>query len=377
MIDDAVLDDADALAGLDPQGVLLALAGAGAQVRHASVMTAETKVAGWGGMERPRAVVVAARGGAGVVAEAMATLIGRTGPVPVVMVSGSVLPQWVGPMDLVIALTLSGSADASVALAHEAGRRGCLLLTVGAEDSPLEQAAVQARGVHVPVMREHASGITIPTSRTALWALLTPAFVACRELDIVRDADVDLMEVADVLDAEAEACRPSSEAFVNPAKTLALELDGAIPVVLGADEVCAVAAHRAAAVLARTARVPAAHGGLPDDAGDIVATFGGPFAQTSTDDLFADPLMGEAKTGAALRLVVLGPEENRTVVAVSKMAEKAGVRMSHVPTDAPSELGKLAQLISRTDFAATYLALGSGVDPFINPHVADLREALG
>jgi hypothetical protein len=31
--------------------------------------------------------------------------------------------------------------------------------------------------------------------------------------------------------------------------------------------------------------------------------------------------------------------------------------------------------VSRTDFAATYLALGLGLDPATSPHLAELRDA--
>ena len=86
-----------------------------------------------------------------------------------------------------------------------------------------------------------------------------------------------LGRVADRLDDEAEACRPASESFVNPAKVLAVQLAGSVPVVLGDGLVTGVAARRAAAMLARTARTPAVFGSLPDDASEVVATFDGPF----------------------------------------------------------------------------------------------------
>ena len=40
-------------------------------------------------------------------------------------------------------------------------------------------------------------------------------------------------------------------------------------------------------------------------------------------------------------------------------------------------LVRLAGQIATTDFAATYLALGLGLDPAISPHVADLSERTG
>ena len=51
-----------------------------------------------------------------------------------------------------------------------------------------------------------------------------------------------LLEAADRLDEVAEACRPSSESFVNPAKVLATDLAEGVPVVLGDGPLNGVAA---------------------------------------------------------------------------------------------------------------------------------------
>jgi D-arabinose 5-phosphate isomerase GutQ len=379
-IDEVLLDDAEGLAAADPSGVLRALAGAGAQVRRALELTEESGVHQWVREDRPRAIVVAARGGAAVVADALAALVGRAGPVPISHRSGAPLPAWVGPLDMVVSVSLSGRAAAPVALASEAGRRGALLLTIGAAGSPLAEVSAHGRGVHVPLPEPGREATSAPTSRTALWSLLTPAFLAFGRLGLLNVNVEEIEAMADLLDAEAEACRPSSEAFVNPAKSLALELDGTMPVLLGADEISSAAAHRAASVLSRTARVPAVHGGLPDDAGDVVATFGGPFARRSrdggVDDLFLDPMAGD-EVSTHLRLVLFGPQGGRTSSAVRRIAEEAGVRVSDVTGDAGSDLALFAQLVARMDFAAAYLALATGYDPAVSPHVADLREALG
>jgi len=144
-------------------------------------------------------------------------------------------------------------------------------------------------------------------SRMALWALLTPVLVAGYELGLVETPAALLNRVAERLDEHATTYRPSSDAFVNPAKALALELSDAVPVVLGDGDVTGVAATRAVSMLARTARVPAMRGALPDDAGDVVATFGGPFA-ARPGDVFNDPYLDDPM-GARLRLLFLRDAE--------------------------------------------------------------------
>lgn len=376
MIDEDLLNDEGQLAAADEQGILRSLAGSGAQVRQALQLAQETPMDEWSQLPRPRAIVVAARGGSSVVADAVATLVGRTGPVPVIALSGGTLPSWVGAVDLVIGVSLSGRADGTVAIVQEAGRRGALVLTVGRDDTALHQASQWARGVHIGLPAAESGVITVPTSRTALWSLLTPALVACQKLGLLVEQSVDLLAVAAVLDTEAEKCRPSSESFVNPSKVLALELDECIPVVLGTDDASVLAARRAAAVLSRTARVPAVHGGLPNDASEVVATFGGPFAASSEESLFADFEAGD-KPERVLRLAVFGRPEDHSSDAILKIAGDAGVKVSHVHGQADSDIALFAQLALRADFAATYLALGQGTNPAINPFIADLRDALG
>jgi len=384
-LDEQLLDNAEALAGADPSGSLRALAGAGAQVRIALTATAEAGLHPVTADGRPRAVVVASLGGSAVVGDVLTLLAGSGSPVPVSVRRGLPLPGWVGPLDMLVAVSMSGRAPGPLGLAAEAARRGCRLLTVGSADSPLAEVSTRTGGVHVPVAP--AATPAGRASRMALWSLLTPVVAAANALGLTDASPAVLQRVADRLDVLADTYRPSSDAFVNPAKSLALELDSSLPVVLGDGDVTGVAASRAVSMLARTARVPAMRGALPDDAGDVVATFGGPFA-ARPEDIFADPYDDSgSRPIPRLRLVLLRDaapsvdrpdgswlETSRTADAVRITAEEAGVRVTEVSAEPGHPLERLADLVSLTDFAAVYLALASGVDPLTSPHVADLRD---
>ncbi|MCI2237875.1 hypothetical protein MO973_30770 [Paenibacillus sp. TRM 82003] len=382
-LDETLLADGDALTAADPSGVLRSLAGAGAQVRESVELCAQAGVGRLAEEGRPRAVVVAALGGASVVTDVLTALAGRGCPVPLVARRGGPLPSWVGPLDLVVAVSMSGRAPGPLALAAEAARRGARVVTVGAEGSPLAEVGARGGNVHVPPARGvRAVEAGTRSSRVSLWSLLTPVLLAADAVDVVRTPAGVLSAVAERLDAEAETCRPWSESFVNPAKALALELAGAVPVVLADGDLTAAAARRAASMLSRTARVPAVAGALPDDASEVVAAFGGPFA-ARPDDVFADPFL-DGPVGPRLQLTLLRdapsavPDAERVVAdAVATTAADAGVRVSEVVAEAGEPLVRLAQLIARTDFAAAYLALASGTDPAASPQVADLRERLG
>ena len=55
-------------------------------------------------------------------------------------------------------------------------------------------------------------------------------------------------------------------------------------------------------------------------------------------------------------------------------AYEAGVRVATVVAEPGHPLVRLAGQIAQSDFAATYLAIGLGLDPAVSSHVADLRD---
>jgi hypothetical protein len=377
-VDEELLDDPDRLAAADRNGTLLALAGAGAQVRSAHRLAGEAGVPGVAADGRPRAVVVSALGGSAVVGDLLAALAGPGSPVPVFPVHSPTLPGWASPLDLVVAVSVSGRAHGPLAVATEAARRGCRLLTVGREGSPLADVCARARGVHVPVPTTQRS------SRTSLWALAVPVLVAADALGLVPGDAPTLAATADRLDDVAEAARPSSESFVNPAKSLALDIAGSMPLVLGAGDLAGVVARRSAAQLARNARHPAVSGVLPDAAAEVVATFDGPFVR-SPEDLFVDDIVADSFGGSptTLRLLLVRdddehqePEVARVADIVRDTATEGGVRVTELRAEPGPDLARIAGLVAVTDFASVYLALGLGLDPATSPHVADLKERM-
>lgn len=390
-IDERRLDDPDWTSERDRRGSLRALATAGAQVREARQLAQEAGIARLGSLDRPRSVLVASLGGSAVVASVLEMLAEPGSPVPVTVRRNVPLPGWIGSLDLVVAVSLSGRSPGPLALASEAARRGAALLTVGASDSPLEAVCRQARGVHVDVGSGRVS------SRTSLWTLLTPILMAADLLGLASVSEGDLDATIERLDSVADACRPSSESFVNPAKGLALSLAECVPTVLGDSPLNGVAAVRAASMLARTARIPATYGELPDAASQVVATFDGPFTagggmgtaevvevSGGGHDIFADPFLdGPAQPRLGLLMLREAPAPPRTPEEADKQAlvdgivataREAGVVVSEVSAEPGPPIARLAGQMATTDFAATYLAIGLGIDPSVSAHIASLRD---
>ncbi len=378
MFDDALLDDLDAIERLDQREVLRALATSGAQVRISASAADEAGLARLADIQ-PRGVVVAATGGSAAVGGLFDAVTRKHSAVPVQTCRSTPLPAWVGTYDLVIAVSQSGRAAGTLALAAEAARRGADLLTVGAADSPLADVCARARGTHVPI---DGAGLS---SRVSLWAQATPVLMAADALSLATISRETIEALADVLDDQASRLGPRVESWDNPAKTLAAEVSESIPILLGCGPLGEAAARRAAAMFGRTGRVPVAHGVLPDDASQIVACLDGPLAggedpERGARDIFADPFL-DAAVSRPLRLIVLrdasadGGGYQAVTDAVIAAAEDAGVRVSVLDATASDPLLRLAHHVALTDFAATYLALGLGYDPGDSPHVRLLRDA--
>lgn len=380
--DETLLDDTGRRCAVDSTDMLRALAGAGAQVRRAITLSGEHDLTRVAAGDRPRAVHVAAVGGSEAVSSVLDLLISRTSPVLLTADGSGALPGWVGTLDLVVAISLSGRAEWPVRQAQEAGRRGAHVLTIGAPDSPLAGAAAAARGVHLPI--DPGTG----HSRTALWSLLVPALLAASACGVVDIPPAVLLGAADRLDAQAERFRPDAEYFVNPAKSLALDLAEVTPIILGDGPVTGTAARRASAMLARTARVPTTWGRLPDAAAQAVACLSGPLAGGSTEggsrDIFTDPYLDGAVDGRLGLLLLRDPvptasspgsevERHNTAQSVADHAVGTGVRVLEYSAAPGHDVERLAELVALTDFASTYLAIGHGLDPATAPGLAGLH----
>ena len=341
------------------------------------------------GGERPRSVLVASLGGSAVVADVLELLAEPGSPVPVSVRRNLPLPGWVGPLDLVVAVSLSGRARGPLALAAEAARRGASLLTVGAADSPLADVCARARGR--PRRRRAAAG---PPRARSLWSLLTPVLLAADALGLVEAGEQVLYDTADRLDEHAEACRPALGVLRQPgqdprhragrlgpggARRRPADRRRRRPGRLDAG------AHRPHAGVVRRAA-----GRRLADRRDVRRAVhrrrwprGG--QREPAADIFADPFLdGPAQPRLGLLMLRDAPvtpvdpgERGPGGLHRRGRADRLGRRACASPrvvAEPGHPLVRLAGQIAQTDFAATYLAIGLGLDPSMSPHVADLRD---
>jgi hypothetical protein len=365
-IAEEVLDDFELLRARDPRGLLPAVASAGAQVRETARLTTEAGLGRVTDGGRPRGLIIVARREGAVAASVLRALLGPGSPVTVDVVPGPDLPVWSGPSDVAVVATRTGAGRYAVTPAYEAARRGVSLVGIGAEAAPLHAACAGARAPYVP----------LPGSRvqhTTLWSLLTPMLQLATDLELLPAGAADLDQVAAALDEIATECGPAQESFVNPAKTLALELLNALPVIAAEGPLGAAAATRIADQLATLAGLPATAFRLPDQRVAACAVLGGPLAPRADDDFFRDRA---DDAGRRLRLLTIrdpdaggldGAGEREPRSAAEAMEQVLRTTAAHgVPVSGLAEHGdlarfgrlpRLARQLAVADFTAVYLAL--------------------
>jgi hypothetical protein len=209
---------------------------------------------------------------------------------------------------------------------------------------------------------------------TTLWSLLTPLLQLAVGLDLLSEGTADLDAVAAALDEVAAECGPARESFVNPAKTLALELLDALPVIAAEGPLAGAAAARVADQLETLAGLPVTTFRLPDQRVAARAVLGGPLAaRDGEDDFFRDRA---EDSGRRLRLLTVrdteaadsdggGEREPRSASEalheVLRTAASSNVPVSglaeHGEPERYGRLCRVARQLAVADFSAVYLAL--------------------
>ena len=338
------LDDVRAVRAADPSAMLDDVASAGEQVRAAVIACERAGVAAVRDGGRPRAVVVTGMGGSGIAGHVLQAVAGPECPVPVERVRGWTLPAWVGADDLVIAVSSSGRTAETMACTSTALERGARTVVVAAPGSPLVDMADRAAIAWVPVPPGRPP-------RANLWALSVPLLVAADALGVVDAETSRLEEVANFLDGVAATCAPEVPTGQNPAKRLALELFGSLPMIWGSSDLAGIAAYRLLCQLAENAKYPAVNGVLPEALHNQVVTFSAP-----------------RSSGQGIRLVLLRDTVEQWQVALAAdeaevLAAESDVPVSRLTAVGEHPLERMASLCAVGDFASVYLGLLVGVDP--------------
>jgi glucose/mannose-6-phosphate isomerase len=300
-------------------------------------------------------VIMAGMGGSaigGALAQAYAAAAGR---VPITLLHDYGLPTWAGPRTLVIACSHSGDTEETLSASQAALAGGAQLLAItrGGKLAALAEAAGQ------PVWRfEHAGQ---PRAAVGYSLLLTLGVLA--RLGLIPDPAQDVAGAVAAMRAQQQQLRAEVPVTRNPAKRLAGQFIGRVPLVFGADHLAPVA-RRWKNQINEVAKALAVCDELPEMDHNAVA-----------GTLYPERLI-EKHLALFLRSSFEHPRNARRAEVTREIYMTAGFNTDAIAAVGPSRLAHMLTSLHYGDYTAFYLAIGYGVDPSPVPQIDYLKEQL-
>ncbi len=348
-----VLDDREEIARLDPGGML-------DLVRRLGAMTAD----GWEAasdlalpLVSPRAVVVSGMGGSGIGGDILRALLAPIIAAPVITVRDYHLPAFVGRDALVFACSYSGNTEETLAAYQEAHATGAAVVAVTSGGALADLAAADGH----PVVRVPPG---LPP-RAALPHLLMPMLRVTGRLGIGGVTDPEVREAAAVLGELAVRWGPEAPSSENPAKALAVALEGATPAIYASSPQFEPVAQRWKTQLNENSKVFACWGAFPELNHNETVGWEG-------------VLGGHARLHA---VILRDRDEGARNALRVEITRDLSLRKAGGVTDVCSQgnglLARLLSLVLFGDLVSVYLAVLVGVDPTPVEIITEIKRRLG
>ena len=225
------LDDISSIKSNDPQDMLAHILALPDQLDQAWQLGCKPDLPPGDGIQQ---VLIAGMGGSAIGADLLEAYIRPICRVPVTVHRDYGLPAWAaGEQTLVIASSHSGNTEETLS-AFTAGReRSCRLMAVSTGGTLKEQALA----VHAPVLQFEHHGQ--PRSAVGFsFGLLLAAFT---RLGLIPDQAAAIKSASTAMREQMKTLIPESPVKDNPAKRLAGQVVGRLPVIVGADFLTPVA----------------------------------------------------------------------------------------------------------------------------------------
>ncbi|MDQ4149859.1 MAG: bifunctional phosphoglucose/phosphomannose isomerase [Actinomycetota bacterium] len=348
------LDDLSAIERADPGGFLECVEGSPGQVERGWELGK-----GVGSLPDPAgvsSVLVTGMGGSGISGDLMNAVLGSGFPHVAYTCKGYDLPGWVGEETLVLAVSYSGRTEETLQAFEKAFARGASLVTISA-GGPLADLGESRR----------CPAVVLPPGlqpRAALGYMSMALLGICQRMGWT-DLEADVVETVELLGKRIDEYGRRSPASGNPAKQLAARLVHRLPLVYGSEGLAEVAAYRWKCQFNECSKIASYNHFFPELDHNEISGWAG------TDRLDCPT------TVIVLRHRHEHPRvERRIEVTLPLIAERVtAVEEVHAGGDSP--LANLMDLICLGDFAATYVALLSGVDPSKVELIDEVKRQLG
>jgi len=287
-------------------------------------------------------------GGSAIGADLAAAALGDRLTRPLVTVRGYELPSWATPEWAVACVSYSGGTEETLACFAAAEALGARRIVVSTGGTLVEEA----REAGVPVVG--LPGILQPRAAVAY------TFACAAEIAALAGA---APRVHTEIDAAAAFLEGEIETLKARAAEIAAQLDGAIPVVYGAD-LTAPVARRWKTQVNENAKLPSFHSELPEaDHNELCG-------------------WGEGADGCRLAAVFLEdrdqhPRERRRIELTAEAVAPHATAAVRVETAGETRVARLIWATMLGDLVSLELAAARGVDPTPVEAIERFKEAMG
>lgn len=336
------LDNTEAVRAADPGGMYDAMARFPHQVRNAADIGKAVAVA-VSRFRSLRNIVVCGMGGSAIGGDLTRTLLSDHLPYPMFICRNYRLPAFADRHTLVIASSYSGATEETLAAVDQALAKQCRIfaLTTG---GPLRELCE----------RHHLPMAILPGGlqpRAALGYSLAPLMIFLNKIGLSPWSDDDFRSLADFLDKRVRSLAVETPSDDNPAKQMALQLYGRIPIIYSGPELTDAVATRIKGQICENAKMPA---------------FANQFPEFNHNELVGWKVIGAFRD--FLRVLILRDRDDNPRVAarmdiVKGIIAGENVKVLEIYSEGENRLERMMSLVQFGDFMSFYLAMLNKVDP--------------
>lgn len=349
------LDNRDGIQALDPGGMYTAIARFPDQVRTA-VTIGERVAFDSSRYEGFTSIVVCGMGGSAIGGDLARSLLSDRLMYPMYICRNYQLPAFAGPDTLVIASSYSGNTEETLSAVDQALTRKCRLF------------ALSTGGTLGEICRRHQIPLAVlPTGlqpRAALGYSFVPLMLFFRRMDLSGYAADDFLALADFLETRMAGLAVETPSDNNPAKQLAMQLYGRLPIIYSGPELTDAVATRFKGQICENAKMLA---------------FANQFPEFNHNELVGWKLIDALQD--FLRVIVLRDiDDNPRVAArmniVTRIITDKTVKVKEIHAEGANRLQRMMSLIQFGDFSSFYLAVLNKVDPTPVEAIERLKDEL-
>lgn len=347
------LDNQGAIEELDVEGMLGHVAALPTQCRDAWALTRNLELP----VRHFRAdkILIAGMGGSAIGGDLAAAVAAPKSPVPIVVRRGYDLPAYVDRQTLVIASSFSGNTEETLSAFQIARGRGCPLVAI-TTGGKLADLAVEW---DMPLITFGYRS----QPRAALGYLFVSLLGILRAMGVIGRLEEEMETALALLETAGAQCAPTVPLAQNPAKQLAAELVGRLPVVIGSGPMEPVA-RRWKSQFNENSKGWSYFEALPE------------MNHNAVSGIHFPAEMLDLTTVLFLSNQGLHPRNRLRLELTQQVFEGKGIVCRQIPIQGDSRLAQILLGVQLGDYASSYLALLHGTDPTAIADIIGLKQRM-